>query len=258
MATKNPPKPLLREDGLRLTGRTDTDLRDIKMSVGVLKKASGSAMVNWGRNKVIAAVYGPREVVPKHLTNPYAARINYRYIMTPFCSLEEHGRSGPNRRSIEISKVLKHVFENVILINQFPKTQIDLSSEILQSDGGTRISALVAASLALVDAGMPVKDLVSGVSIGKIAGKLVVDLDKDEDNFGESDMPIAFSLRSGEVLLFQMDGMLTRDELAKGLDMAYDASMKVRSKQVEALLEKYLEPEGMANGADSTSGLEGA
>jgi exosome complex component RRP41 len=239
LATKNPPIPLLREDGRRISGRSATDLRDLSMSVGVLDKAAGSAMVQWGRNKVLSAVYGPREVVPKHLTDNLKARVTVRYIMTPFSSLEEHGRAGPNRRSIEISKVIRHIFENVILVNQFPKTQIEISTEVLQSDGGTRVSALTAASLALVDAGLPVKDLVSGVSIGKIAGQMVVDLDKDEDNFGESDMPMAFSLRTGEVLLFQMDGMLTREELAKGVDMAYEAAMKVRTKQVEALMAKY-------------------
>ncbi len=252
MATTNPPKPLFLEDGRRLSGRNQTDLRNISIEVGVLKKASGSARVSWGKNIVLAAVYGPREVVPKHLTNPNAARVNFRYIMTPFCSLEEHGRSGPNRRSIEISKVLKHVFENAILINQFPKTQIDISAEILQSDGGTRISALIASSLALIDAGLPVKDIISGVSIGKIGGKLVVDLDKDEDNFGESDMPVAFSLRTGEILLFQMDGMLTVDELSEGLDMAYDACVKVRAKQVEALKSKYLTP------VEQSESVEGA
>lgn len=255
MATKNPPKPLLREDGKRLSGRSTTDLRELTMSVGVLDKAPGSAMVQWGKNKVIAAVYGPREVVPKHLTDNLKARITVRYIMTPFCSLEEHGRSGPNRRSIEISKVIRHVFENAILVNQFPKTQIEISTEVLQSDGGTRVSALTAASLAIVDAGLPVKDLVSGVSIGKIAGKMVVDLDKDEDNFGESDMPMAFSLRTGEILLFQMDGMLTRAELEEGVDMAYEAAMKVRTKQVQALMEKYQDAGEPANMASGTEGV---
>ncbi len=239
MATTTPPVPLFREDGKRLSGRSPTDLRDMHITVGVLSKAQGSAMVEWGRNKVLAAVYGPREVLPKHLTDPYKSRVTFRYVMAPFSSMEEHGRSGPNRRSIEISRVLKHVFEHNILTHQFPKTQVELSAEVLQSEGGTRVAALVAASLALVDSGLPVKDIVSAVSVGKIGGKLVVDLDKDEDNYGESDMPIGISHRTGEVLLFQMDGMLTRQELSDALDMAFDATMKVRAKQVEALMRTY-------------------
>lgn len=232
-------KQLLAPDGSRLSGRGEKDLRDMRISVGLLKKANGSALVEWGRNKVLAAVYGPREVFPKHLTNPYKALVNCRYIMAPFSSLEEHGRAGPNRRSIEISKVMKHVFENVVLVKQFPKTAIDVNAEVLQSDGGTRVAAITAASLALVDAGIPVKDIVSAVSVGKVGGKIVADLDKDEDNYGDSDMPIAISHRTGEIVLWQMDGMLTRAELAQGLELAFEVTRMVREKQVAALKEKY-------------------
>ncbi len=232
-------KQLLAPDGKRLSGRGEKDLRDMRVSVGLLKKASGSALVEWGRNKVLAAVYGPREVFPKHLTDPYKALVNCRYVMAPFSSLEEHGRAGPNRRSIEISKVMKHVFENVILVKQFPKTAIDITVEVLQSDGGTRVAAVTAASLALVDAGIPVRDVVSAVSVGKVGGKIVADLDKDEDNYGDSDMPIAISHRTGEIVLWQMDGMLSRAELAQGLELASEVTRLVREKQVAALKEKY-------------------
>lgn len=210
-------------------------MREIKMEAGTLKKARGSAMVEWGRNKVVAGVYGPREVFPKFLSNPYRAIINAKYAMAPFCSLEEHGRAGPNRRSIEISKVIKHVFENNVVVEEFPKTKIDITMEIIQSDGGTRVSAIAAASLALIDAGIPVRDIVTPISVGKIAGQLVVDLDKDEDNYGESDMPMAFSHRTGELLLWQMDGMLTHAELKQALSMGLEATRKVRAIQEAAL-----------------------
>ena len=226
-------------NGRRNDGRGITDLRPLKMSVGVLKKAEGSAMVEWGKNRVLAGVYGPREVFPKHQTDPNKAIINFRYSMAPFCSSEEHGRFGPNRRAIEIGKVSKHVFENVILTEQFPKTMIEITVDILQSDGGTRVAGINAAALALVDAGIPLRDIPCGVAIGKADGVLVADLDKYEDNLGQSDLPLVISPRTGEVLLFQMDGMLTRDELSKGLDMAFEVAAKVREKQVEALTEKY-------------------
>lgn len=232
-------KPQLIIDGKRASGRGPTDLRPLKITAGVLKKADGSAMIEWGNNRILAAVYGPREVFPKHLTDPHKALINARYSMAPFSSLEEHGRSGPNRRSIEISKVAKHVFENNVLVHQFPKTMIDIDMEVLQSDGGTRVAAITAASVALVDAGIPVKDLVQGVSVGKVDGVQVADLDKNEDNYGESDMPAIVSLRTREVLLYQMDGKLTRQEVDNALTMIFEAAQKVRDKQVEALRAKY-------------------
>jgi len=215
------------------------DLRNLKITAGVLKKANGSAMIEWGNNRVLAAVYGPREVFPKHTTDPRKALIHARYVMAPFSSAEEHGRSGPNRRSIEISKVAKHVFENNVLVHQFPKTMINIDMEVLQSDGGTRVAAITAASVALVDAGIPVRDLVQGVSIGKVDGMQVADLDKNEDNYGESDMPAIVSLRTGEILLYQMDGKLTRPEVDNALSMIFEGAKKVREKQVEALRAKY-------------------
>jgi len=232
-------KPVLISGGRRADGRKFTDLRPLKISAGVLKQADGSALIEWGRNKVIVGVYGPHEVFPKHLTNPYRAIINARYVMTPFASLEEHGRAGPNRRSIEISKVAKHVFENTVITQEFPKTMIDVHMEVLQSDGGTRVAAITAASVALADAGIPLRDLACGVSVGKVEGELVVDLDKYEDNLGESDMPMIFAPRTRELLLYQMDGMLTREEIRECIKMGLNASEKIHALQVKALKEKY-------------------
>jgi len=232
-------KELFRPDGKRLDGRTETELRPLKITAGVLKRADGSAMIEWGRNKVIAGVYGPREVFPKFMTDPYKAIITARYIMAPFSSQEEHGRSGPNRRSQEISKVAKHVFENLVLTHLFPKTMIEVHMEVIQSDGGTRVAAITAAAVALADAGIPLRDLACGVSVGKANGKLILDLDKTEDNFGESDIPHVISPRTGEILLYQLDGMLTKEEISKAYDMVLEASKQIREKQAAALREKY-------------------
>ncbi|MEM2963053.1 MAG: exosome complex exonuclease Rrp41 [Candidatus Anstonellales archaeon] len=229
----------LINDGKRLDGRGAEDLRPLKIKARVLNGANGSAYVHWGKNKILAGVYGPRECIPKHEASPYTAIIRCRYNMAPFCSLEEHGKSGPSRRSIELSKVIKEVFENVIIAEAYPRTQIDIYIEVLQSDGGTRCAAITAASVALADAGIPIKDLVSAVAVGKVGGEIVLDLSKDEDNFGESDMPVAFSRRNGEILLLQMDGRLTKEEIKKGLSMAQKACFKVSELQAEALRKVY-------------------
>jgi exosome complex component RRP41 len=238
MSAGKVPKKLI-ENGIRNDGRKPEDLRSLKITVGVLKKAAGSALIEWGKNRILAGVYGPREVFPKHNMNPNKAIINCRYAMVPFSSLEEHGRFGPNRRAIEIGKVAKHVFENAILTEQFPKTMIDINIEVLQSDGGTRVAGIVAASLALADAGIPMRDIPCGVSVGKVDGVLVADLDKTEDNLGQSDMPVIFSPRNGDILLFQMDGMLTKKQVMDGIELARVASAKVHELQIEALATKY-------------------
>ncbi|MEW5997010.1 MAG: exosome complex exonuclease Rrp41 [Candidatus Micrarchaeota archaeon] len=232
-------KPVLFRDGKRIDGRAPDELRPLTIVAGVLKEADGSAYVEWGGNKVICGVYGPRECIPKHDANPYKALMKCRYTMSPFASLEEHGRSGPNRRSTEISKVIKEAFDTVVLTGEFPKTQIDIYVDVLQAEGGTRIAAVAAAAVALADAGMPMKDMISGIAVGKADGHLVVDLGKYEDNFGESDMPIAFTHRDKRIVLLQMDGKLTPEELGRNIDAAIEASKKVYAIQADALRKGY-------------------
>ena len=234
--------PQLLADGRRVDGRGLEDLRAIKMEARVLNDADGSAYIEWGKNKILAGVYGPSECIPRHDQSLYRAVVKCRYNMAPFSGMEEHGRSGPNRRSKELSKVLKEAFENVIISESFPKTQIEIFVEVLQSDGGTRCAALTAAAVALADAGIPMKDLPCAVAVCKIGGKMAVDPGKEEDNFGESDMPIAFSPRNGEVLLFQMDGLLTQEELREGIGLAKAASAKIHALQVEAIKKVYDAP----------------
>jgi exosome complex component RRP41 len=163
--------------------------------------------------------------------------------MSPFASLEEHGRSGPNRRSTEISKVIGEAFDSVVMTSEFPKTQIDVYVDVLQAEGGTRIAAIAAAAVALANAGIPMKDMVGGISVGKADGQMVVDLGKNEDNLGESDMPIAFTHRNKEIVLLQMDGKLTPEELGRNLDAAMEAVEKVFALQGDALRKSYEEAE---------------
>ncbi len=238
MGGHNPGIKLVDENGKRIDGRDLKELRPIKMEVGVLKKADGSAYVEWGGNKVIAAVYGPKQVLPKHLANPYKAVILYRYNMAPF-SVDDRKRPGPDRRSIEISKISREALERIVMTEYFPNTMIEVFVEILQADAGTRCAALTAAALALADAGIPMRDIPVACAAGKIDGKVALDLKKEEDNYGEADMPMAISPRTGEIILFQMDGLMTKDEFLEAMKLAYDGAMKVHEMQKKALKEKY-------------------
>jgi exosome complex component RRP41 len=237
-------------NGKRLDGRSVDELRPLTIKAGVLNKANGSAYIEWGNNKIFAAVMGPKECVPRHDMDPYRAVLRCRYRMSPFASKEEHGRIGPNRRATELSKVINEAFQNVVLLEQFPKTAIDIFIEVLQADGGTRCASVVAASVALADAGIPMKDLVTAVAVGKINGKMALDLTGPEDNYGESDIPIAFAARNKDVVLFQMDGVLTKQEINKALEMAGNASDKIHAMQVEALLKVYESKSATAGGKE--------
>jgi len=232
-------KPKLIIDGKRLDGRSFDELRPIRIEAGVLKNADGSAYLEWGKNKIFAAVYGPREALPKHTADPEKAVIKCRYSMAPFSSLEEHGRSGPNRRAIEISKVTKEVFENIIMVEEFPGTEINIFIEVVQSDGGTRAAGITAAAVALATSGIPMRDLPYAVSAGKIGDQIVIDLNKIEDNYSDADVPIAVSPRTGEILLLQMDGSLTKEEFKEAIAKVKKAGQIISKIQRDALKAPY-------------------
>jgi exosome complex component RRP41 len=235
----------LFENGKRLDGRKNDELRPIKIEVGVLHRAEGSCYLEWGGNKVIVAVYGPREAVPRHTQNPLRAIVNARYNMAAF-SVGDRKRPGPDRRSREISKVTSEALENIILTEKFPRASIDVNIEVLEAEAGTRCAGLTAAAVALVDAGIPMKDIPVACAAGKIDGQVVLDLGKEEDNFGEADLPIAIAPRTGEVLLLQMDGHLTNEEFNKALDLAIKGCKDVSEIQKKAIMQKY-EKEAEAN-----------
>jgi exosome complex component RRP41 len=102
-------------DGIRLDGRKKDELRPMKIEVGILNRADGSCYIECGDNKVVVAVYGPRELHPRHLQQPTKAMLRCRYNMASF-SVEERKRPGPDRRSIEISKVSREALEPVVLV----------------------------------------------------------------------------------------------------------------------------------------------
>jgi len=227
----------LIDNGVRLDGRKSNELRPITMKVGVLDNAQGSAYVEWGKNKVLAGVYGPREMHPRRLQNPTEATVRLVYNMAPF-SVDDRKRPGPDRRSVEISKISSEALSNVVQGHKYPNAAIDVFVEILQADAGTRCVGLTAASMALADAGIPMKDLVVACASGKIEGEVVLDLMKEEDNFGDCDLPLAIVPRTGDAVLLQMDGVLTNEEFKKAFDLAYDGCMQVYEIMKKTLMEK--------------------
>ncbi|MFX1256462.1 MAG: exosome complex exonuclease Rrp41 [Promethearchaeota archaeon] len=233
------PEKLFREDGKRLDGRDKKDLRPIKMEVGVVKNADGSAYLEWGNNKIFAAVYGPREVHPHHLAKPDRGILRVFYRMATY-SVFERKRPAPGRREKEISMVISDCLEPVLFLELYPGTCFEVFIEVVDADGGTRCASTTIASLALADAGVPMKSLVTAIAIGKIDGEIVTDLSGIEDKAGDADLPIAITWFNNEMSLLQFDGKMSLEELNTCLDMAKEAAGKIYEIQLAALKKKYL------------------
>ncbi len=229
---------LLDENGIRCDGRKVNETRKVTIKAGVLKNANGSAYIEFGDNKILAGVFGPRDVHPKHMANTDTGILRCRYHMSPF-SVTERKNPAPSRREIEISKVIKEALEPAVILDQFPRTAVDVFIEILQADGGSRCAALDAASVALADAGIPMRDMVCACAAGKVADTVVLDVNNEEDQAGQADMPVGYMPNLDKVTLIQLDGVLTPEEYKKCVETAIDGCKQVYEIQKKALTDKF-------------------
>jgi exosome complex component RRP41 len=230
---------LVDRKGLRLDGRRPDELRPIKIEVGVLSNADGSAYIEQGKNKILAAVYGPKELHPKHLALPDRMVLRCRYHMAPF-SVQERKSPAPSRREIELSKVIREALEPAVFVEYYPRTAVDIFIEVLQADGSTRCTSITAASLALADAGVPMRDLVAACSAGKVEDLIVLDLNDVEDKVGSADVPVAYMPNLAAITLLQMDGILTPEEFEEAVKLAIEGCRKIYIMQKEALKARYV------------------
>ena len=229
---------LLDENGIRCDGRKIDQTRRVEIKAGVLKNADGSAYIEFGDNKILAGVYGPRDVHPKHMSDSDTGILRCRYHMEPF-SVTERKNPAPSRREIEISKVIKEALLPAVMLEQFPRTAVDVYIEVLQADGGSRCAALDAAAVALADAGIPMRDLVCACAAGKAADTIILDVNNEEDQAGQADMPMGYMPNLDKVTLLQLDGVLTPDEFEKCVETAKAGCLQVYEVQKKALQDRF-------------------
>jgi exosome complex component RRP41 len=224
----------------RPDGRKADEIRPMTAKVGIIPNADGSAMFTFGNTVAIAAVYGPRLLHPQHMQDPKASVLRVNYDLLSF-SVSERKKPGPSRRSQEISKVTEWALSPALDLKDFPNTVIDVQIYILQADASTRVAGINAASMALAQAGIPMKDLICAVAIGKMDKDLVVDVNKDEEDFedgeGATDIPLARLAGSDNWTLLQLDGKIQPEMIPKALSTADKAFAKIYEIQKKALKE---------------------
>lgn len=227
----------------REDGRKFDELRPIEAEVGVIKRADGSARFKIGKTEAFAAVYGPRELIPKFMQDPEKGILRVHYNMMPFSGSGNRVRPGGNRRSKELSMVIRNALLPVIDLNDFPNAVVDVFIEFPQTDAGTRCAAITAAAMALADAGLMMSDLISAIAVGRVDDKIVADLDYSEEAYecdaGVADIPVAIIPSTGEVTLLQLDGPVTKAQLMEALEIAKRSSTKLYEVQKAAIKKRY-------------------
>jgi len=223
----------------RPDGRKINEMRPISAKVGIVPNAQGSAMFKAGDTIAIAAVYGPKEHHPRNKRNPKCGTLRCTYNMNSF-SVTDRIRPGKSRRSTEISEITKWALEPVLDLSEFPNQVVDVHINIIQADAGTRCAGINAAALALAHAGIPMKEMVSSVAVGKLDTTVVVDLDKAEEDWeegeGPTDIPVTMT-DSGKITHLQLDGKISPAELKEAILMAQESRKEIYEVQMKALKE---------------------
>ncbi len=224
----------------RPDGRKPDKLRKIEIELGVVPNANGSAKFKIGDTVAIAAVYGPRELHPARLREAKRGLLRCNYDLISF-SVTERKRPGPNRRDKELSLVTSNALSDLVFLERFPKQVIDVFIEIPQADAGTRCAGICAASLALAEAGIPMKGLAGSVSVGMIGDLIVADLNKEEEDWedGATDIPITYCPKTGKITSLQLDGEISKEQFFKALDLAVKKTTEIAEICEKKLKEKY-------------------
>ena len=226
----------------REDGRKFDEARKMEAKAGIIKRADGSAYFKIGNTEAYAAVYGPRNLYPRFLQNPKKGILRCHYNMMPFSGKGNRVRPGGSRRSREISLVTENALLPVLNLDEYPNSVVDVFIEFPQTEAGSRCAGICAASMALADAGLLMKDLVSAVSVGRVDDRLVVDLDTHEESYEGgpvADIPVAMATNSDKITLLQMDGLVKKEQLMELLSMAKKACKDIYEIQKAALKGKY-------------------
>jgi exosome complex component RRP41 len=155
-------------------------------------------------------------------------------------SVPDRKNPRPGRREIEISKVSAEALSRAAFLERFPNTAIEVSVQIFDSNAGTRAAALTAASCAMADAGIPMRDILTSISAGRAGGKIILDLTKEEEDAPDAvDAAMAVLPGTEEIVLLQMDGQIKLDEWKKVSQMCLKGAKKVYEIQKAALKKKY-------------------
>ncbi len=235
-ATKDEVRRMILEDGRRSDGRGLKDIRPLLARVGLLPRAHGSGLFQRGQTQVLTVLTlgtGQDEQTIDDIGIVQAKRFMHHYSFPPFSVGEVRPMRGPGRREIGHGLLAERALARMIPPETtFPYT-IRLVSEVLESNGSTSMAAVCGSTLALMDAGVPIKAPVGGISMGLVTGSggrvaILTDIQGIEDAMGDMDFKIA-GTRLG-VTALQLDVKLrglSREVLQQSLSQAREARLVI-------------------------------
>jgi len=234
---------MVLRNGKRSDGRGPRDIRPIVSEVGVLPRVHGSALFQRGETQALCVTTlgtGRDEQIVDGLTEEYSKKFMLHYNFPPLCTGEVKRVGFTSRREIGHGNLAEKSLEAVLpTAEKFPYT-IRLVSEIMESNGSSSMASVCAGCLALMDAGVPIKQPVAGISVGMFekSGKrqLVVDILGEEDHFGEMDFKVAGTQRGITAVQLDLKGRgLPQEVILETLALAKEARLDILRQMLTAL-----------------------
>lgn len=203
----------LSPEGLRVDGRRPHEMRKMKCEVGCASDADGSAYVEQGNTKVLVTVFGPHECTDRRKRDLEKAIICCSYNKASFSTGTRMRKLVSDKKSTEVSVMIQNTFEAAVLLEKFPKSQIDIQVQVLQGDGGERCVAINATTLALIHAGIPMKDYVCACAATIIQDTALLDINFLEESSRGPLFMLAVMPKSERIVQLQLDNRLHNDHL---------------------------------------------
>ncbi|WFA09756.1 polyribonucleotide nucleotidyltransferase [Tissierella sp. Yu-01] len=236
---------LILEEGKRPDNRKPDEIRKITTDVGLLPRTHGSGLFTRGQTQVLTiATLGAKSDVQiiDGLGDDESKRYMHHYNFPPYSVGEARPLRGPGRREIGHGALAERALEPVIpSVDVFPYT-IRLVSEVLSSNGSSSQASVCGSTLALLDAGVPIKAPVAGIAMGLIKEKdkvaILSDIQGMEDHLGDMDFKVA-GTKDG-ITAIQMDikiAGIDRDILVEALERARQGRLFILNKMVETISE---------------------
>jgi polyribonucleotide nucleotidyltransferase len=236
-------RDMVLNDNLRSDGRGLTEVRDLLCETSVLPRTHGSALFQRGETQsIVVATLGTMrdEQIIDGLSEEYSKKFMLHYNFPPICVGEARRVGAVSRREIGHGNLAEKSLEAVLPSpDEFPYT-IRLVSEIFESNGSSSMASVCGGTLALMDAGVPIKQPVAGISVGMFhkgdAYKMIVDILGEEDHFGDMDFKVSGTQRGITGLQVDLkDRGMTFDQVEEALGMAKEARMGILRTMLNAL-----------------------
>mmetsp|Transcript_7581 Transcript_7581/g.12592 ORF Transcript_7581/g.12592 Transcript_7581/m.12592 type:complete len:279 (+) Transcript_7581:444-1280(+) len=267
---------ILSFGGLRLDGRRSQDLRSIQHNFSCVVGADGSVYLEQGLNKVTVAVHGPQEPTRRiseqlmHDNCSIVCRVSYM----PCSGSEWKQRKAGDRKTLETENILRGIAEEIVVLDAHPRTELSIIVHVFETDGSILCTIVNAMCMALMDAGVPMYDMVFGCTVGCVqqrppgqgsavstvsaassgtgrvpAGGSInnaeeeeafcVDLTQLEQNLGVSCMPVVMKGHSEEIIYMQLDSRIASlDLLNEAMITAIEGCRRLKS-YIEAAMRRH-------------------